>query len=335
MRTNHVVGIVCGVCVAAAAGFGIWWTSAEEAPISAEEAVRASLESSPGTPSDTNEADRSQEDSVRSAGRGSGETTAPPDGGARTGATAGSEPLATAWIGQRYEFPDVGSAEEAAEAFDAAVPELDRRARELFSGERVDRRLGLIKTYASLVRPLLRSDAAAFERAFLDLGASAPGADGRVTAEAFGRLTAALNGAAVDLGSATIDRSPDVARSVPRLPEVEGMSFSPPGGGAAVMTMRTNRTNDAGESDTVHGVLVPTAKLFGIDEIARSPGVVEVFAPARMPGSGSDEADVALSVFLAWDPSDSRWEPAGFRLGLRNDAVHERVEARARKRESR
>ncbi|MEM0983842.1 MAG: hypothetical protein AAGI17_07825 [Planctomycetota bacterium] len=235
-----------------------------------------------------------------------------------------------AWAQEAFEFPVAEGPDEAVEVFATESVALDSAASEVLAGERVDQRLSLTEVYRSLVTPLIAADPEALEAAFLALGAvsQAPqendGEAPKVSESIHEQFSVALEGATFDLGRATIDRSPSVVAAVPRSPDIPGMSFVPRGG-AFVMSTIERYTDDDGNETELKSLLVPVADLFGVKELASQPGVVEVFAPGRAAGTTGEQADFALSTFLVWDSGARQWKPVGFRLGVRNNNVYDRI----------
>ncbi len=217
------------------------------------------------------------------------------------------------------------------EAFDTSVADVklldEAFAASLTSGEWAE----IIGSWRTFVRPLIEGDAPAFTAAIAELGGSDTGAS-----NLFGTLSGYLHGAAVAWEASKIRRANIVGGpDLPALPNMPGMTL--PEGAVPMMATTSETEDEAGQVTRLHTVNLPLAGIF--PQLTDAPDTTryfEIWTPARLEGSKSDQADLGMSVFLA--RVDNRWTPAAVRLGLRSEAANSQFrsamqEARSQRRE--
>lgn len=96
-------------------------------------------------------------------------------------------------------------------------------------------------------------------------------------------------------------------------------------GGVSVMAMRTQDSD--GPSNRLTIVSMATDAIFPevSDFMGTKKRAVEVRVPVRTKGSSEDKGDLDLALVMVWNEKAQGWQPADYRLFIRNGEVGKMV----------
>ncbi len=229
---------------------------------------------------------------------------------------------------ERYDFPKSG---DAIAALDLAPTILAAKFDEdaTMSAVSAKGRLDAVDSWLAFIRPLVAGDEEAFIASVARLGGvTEPNDEGEVPASRlYGRLSGMFESAPIALEQASI-RSADASdrRDVPRPMEMPGMDIKP---GMVMMMMIQIESMDpeTGESITREALSIPLQGMFPSagEAAANGANVVEVWAPAKVKGSGGKDPDLGTSVFLVWNGRENAWQPVALRIAFLSTKGREKL----------
>ena len=214
-----------------------------------------------------------------------------------------------------YEFPKVKQASDFRTLLDRTGESISSALGndESFAWMALSQRDKLIDAVRLAVEPLAVGTAADYAGAVLQLKGRDEG-DPPPSAQMFERLSPAFEMSSIDVGNlrlSGIDTSE--ASPIPRR------------GGVSVMQIRT-QDND-GPSNRLSIMSFGTDEIFPevSDYMGTKKRAVEVRVPVRTKGSDEKSGDLDLSLVMVWNEKAMGWQPADYRLFVRNGEVGSRL----------
>lgn len=220
---------------------------------------------------------------------------------------------------ERYEFPRVQGAADVRRALDEMDERIAGAVGSSLGGEGAFSWMGLaqqdrlVEAVRLSVEPLVLGSAEDFAGAVERLKGVDSGDPPRSKAM-FDRLSPVLAMPSFDLSNLRV--SPVDTSSKSPMPRRAGMSM---------MSIRTR--GDGGEENRLSIVSMGTDELFpGVSDFMEGrKRAVEVRVPLRGKDSKEAMGDLDLSLVMVWNEQEQAWQPADYRLFVRNGEVGRRL----------
>lgn len=232
-------------------------------------------------------------------------------GSGRMGLPAHMQPLPL----ENYEFPRVKEASDVRGLLDQTGESISSTLGndETFAWMSLSQRDSLIDAVRLSVEPLAIGTETDFAGAVAQLKGRDEG-DPRPSAQLFERLSPAFAMSSFDVGNLRVSGI-DTSESSP----------FPRRGGVSVMQLRTQ--DDDGPTNRLSIMSFGTDEVFPdvSDYMGSKKQAVEVRVPVRTKGSSEKKGDLDLSLVMVWNQSAQAWQPADYRLFVRNGEVGSRL----------
>jgi hypothetical protein len=216
---------------------------------------------------------------------------------------------------ENYEFPKVKEPSDLRTLLDTAGESISSAVGndDSFSWMALSQRDKLVDAVRLAVEPLALGTAEDFAGAVSTLKGRDEG-EPRPSAQMFERLSPALAMSSLDVSNLRVSGI-DTSEATPL----------PRRGGVSVMQIRTQ--DDEGPTNRLSIMSFGTDEIFPdvSDFMGSKKRAVEVRVPVRTKGSDEKKGDLDLSLVMVWNEKVLGWQPADYRLFVRNGEVGSRL----------
>lgn len=242
---------------------------------------------------------------IRTAGGASGSPAGP--GGLRMNMASHMAPMMV----ENYEFPKVKEVEDVRTLWGSAVEGVSSALgnSDDFAWMGLSQRDNLLEAVRLCVEPLATGTAEDFAAAVATLK-GVDTAEPKPSKQLFDQVSPALALSSIDVSNLRVSA---IDTSEP--------SPMPRMGGTSVMAMRTQDNDGPLSRLTIIGVGTDAMFPEVSDFMGTKKRAVEVRVPVRTKGSSEKTGDLDLSLVMVWNEKAQGWQPADYRMFVRNGEV--------------